>query len=192
MRICFIGDSFTNGTGDPLFQGWTGRICARARVPELTAYNLGIRRDTSADIARRWRAEAAARLPDEFDGRLVFSFGVNDAVQEKMDTLANARAILAEAKAWKPTLMVGPAPIDDAGVNARTAMLTETLDGLCAELAIPYLPVFATLAASPLWMTEVASQDGAHPGADGYDLLADLIGEWPAWREWVAPHAMAG
>jgi hypothetical protein len=53
MRICFVGDSLVNGTGDPVGLGWVGRACAaaRRRGHEVTCYNLGIRRDTSADIA---------------------------------------------------------------------------------------------------------------------------------------------
>lgn len=30
IRICFVGESFVNGTGDPAFLGWTGRVCANA------------------------------------------------------------------------------------------------------------------------------------------------------------------
>jgi lysophospholipase L1-like esterase len=60
MRICFFGDSIVNGTGDPDCLGWVGRVCGAARKSgvDLTSYNLGIRRDTSADILRRWRREA--------------------------------------------------------------------------------------------------------------------------------------
>ena len=84
MRICFIGDSFVAGAGDDDCLGWPGRLCAAARQAghDLTLYNLGIRRDTSADIAARWEAEARARLPAEHDGRLVFLFGVNDCVED--------------------------------------------------------------------------------------------------------------
>ena len=80
MRICFIGDSFVNGVGDDSGLGWIGRlgVALRAAGCDLTLYNLGVRRDTSADIARRWRAEAEARLPEGVDGRLVFAFGTND------------------------------------------------------------------------------------------------------------------
>ncbi|WP_205762521.1 hypothetical protein [Magnetospirillum aberrantis] len=31
MRICFLGDSFFNGTNAPTCLGWTGRVCALAR-----------------------------------------------------------------------------------------------------------------------------------------------------------------
>jgi acyl-CoA thioesterase-1 len=80
IRICFFGDSIVNGTGDDACLGWVGRICsaARRRGIDLTCYNLGIRRDTSTDILARWQIEARARLPDQYDGRLVFSFGAND------------------------------------------------------------------------------------------------------------------
>jgi acyl-CoA thioesterase-1 len=83
------------------------------------------------------------------------------------------------------------APIDDPAVNARTAAISAALSTVCVELDVPYLPVFAALAADPLWMAEVASQDGAHPGTIGYDMLAGLIGGWPAWQTWVA-HPSAG
>lgn len=103
MRICFVGDSMVNGTGDPEYLGWVGRVLRdeRKRRAELTGYNLGIRRDTSAQIRARWSAEVTCRLPAEFEGRVVFSFGVNDCVQEvdPARSLANAEAILGEAKA---------------------------------------------------------------------------------------------
>jgi lysophospholipase L1-like esterase len=55
IRICFVGDSFVNGTGDPDCLGWTGRLCAsRSRQGRsITYYNLGVRRETSADICDR-------------------------------------------------------------------------------------------------------------------------------------------
>ena len=83
MRICFVGDSITNGTGDPEYLGWVSRVMQheRRRRAELTGYNLGIRRDRSDQIRARWRAEVEARLPAEHEGRVVFAFGANDAVQ---------------------------------------------------------------------------------------------------------------
>jgi acyl-CoA thioesterase I len=44
--------------------------------------------------------------------------------------------------------------------------------------------VFDALLADPVWMHEVAIGDGAHPGADGYGHLADLV--LPIWRTWLA------
>jgi len=44
IRICFVGESFVNGTGDPEFLGWTGRVCrdAQRKGYEITHYNLGV------------------------------------------------------------------------------------------------------------------------------------------------------
>ena len=82
-RVCFIGDSFVQGTGDPERLGWTGRVLRTPAWREVTGYNLGVRRDTSADIARRWQAECAARLPYGIDSAgVVFHFGTNDTTVE--------------------------------------------------------------------------------------------------------------
>jgi len=31
IRICYVGDSFVNGTGDPAKLGWTGRLSASSQ-----------------------------------------------------------------------------------------------------------------------------------------------------------------
>ncbi len=107
VRICFVGDSFVNGTGDPECLGWTGRICVNANKKgyDITYYNLGIRRDTSTDIAKRWSQEVSVRLPKEYDGRAIFSFGLNDTTVENGKTrvdlkksVENAYSILSKAK----------------------------------------------------------------------------------------------
>ena len=194
MRICFIGDSFVNGTGDDACLGWAGRLCrdARAAGREVTYYNLGVRRDTSADIARRWRAEAAPRLPVEHPGALVFSFGVNDCVTDGglrrvalVDTLGHARSILSEASVLRSTLMVGPPPVIDAAANARIVELSAALAKPCHDSGVPYLPVFEKLARSPVWRDSLAGGDGAHPRANGYELWAGLVSAWEPWRELV-------
>ncbi|WP_245876294.1 hypothetical protein [Tychonema bourrellyi] len=55
MRICLIGDSFVNGSGDLKHLGWTARICAATggQGHHITYYNLGIRGETNADIETR-------------------------------------------------------------------------------------------------------------------------------------------
>ena len=62
-RVFFVGDSFVAGVGDPEHRGWVGRLSERAQRAgaPITAYNLGVRRDTSDDICRRWMDEVAVR-----------------------------------------------------------------------------------------------------------------------------------
>jgi len=198
MRICFIADSFVNGTGDDACLGWTGRICshARQRGLDITLYNLGVRRDTSADIAQRWQREARARLSPEHDGRLVFSFGVNDCISEQSGSvrivesasLVFARSILVTANAWLPTLMIGPPPTADPELNQRVERLSTRLNELCEDLSIPFLSTWNHLISSDIWMREVAAVDGAHPNGAGYAILADLVLNWQPWQSWIMSH----
>lgn len=204
LRLCFIGDSIVNGYGDSAVLGWTGRVCAAAGRGghDLTHYDLGVRGDTTALIRTRWRAEAAARLPDAFKGALVFGFGINDCVRldgvrrvEPQASLDNARAIFAAALAWRPTLYVGPTPIDARhgppqlapGAtleldNRDIAELGRALCRVASDTGVPALDLFTVLSDSSTWAQALAEGDGVHPGADGYAQIAERVGAWPAWR----------
>lgn len=194
MRICFFGDSFVNGTGDDDCLGWPGRLCAeaRSRGRDVTMYNLGIRRNTSGDVAARWKGEAAARLPPEHDGRLMFSFGVNDCVLEEgrprvpeEEALANTQAILAQACATRPTMMIGPPWTGEASLDERVRRLSDRLGPICHELSVPYLPIFSQLVDVEVWRDEAQHGDGVHPNRGGYAMIYDAILHWQPWREWL-------
>ncbi|MGB1253860.1 MAG: GDSL-type esterase/lipase family protein [Candidatus Promineifilaceae bacterium] len=190
VRICFIGDSFVNGTSDPEFLGWTGRVCAASLTDErhLTHYNLGIRRDTSIDIAARWQSETRSRFPDYSDNRIVFSHGVNDTTlvngrwrRTMAESTFDTNAMLTQASTRWPVLMVGPLPIDDDEQNERTRQLDAAYAKLCAKINIPYLSVFEPIYQQGTWLREAHANDGAHPFAAGYTELAALVLAWDAW-----------
>ena len=192
-RVYFVGDSYVVGVGDPQHRGWVGRLAEwseRDGLP-ITVYHLGVRRDTSDDIARRWPDEVAARRAAGSEGRLVVAFGVNDtdaqAGGERVApdrSVANLRELVARAATVAlPVLVVGPPPVADPGQNRRIAALDARFAACAAELAVPYVPVFAALAADGRWTDEVVAGDGSHPGARGYAALAELVA--PAWRAWM-------
>lgn len=194
MRICFFGDSFVNGTGDDDCLGWPGRLCAHARQRgvDITLYNLGVRRDTSRDIAARWMREADTRLPPDHDGRVVFSFGVNDCSLEgeqqrvtEADTLALTRAMLREASARWPVLMIGPPCTGDASLDERVKRLSEQMSVLCHELSVPFLPLFDRMNHSAIWQEEARLGDGIHPNRQGYALISQAVQQWDAWLAWL-------
>lgn len=196
IRICFLGESFVNGTGDPEFLGWTGRVCAHAqrRGYEITHYNLGVRAETSRYLKQRWQQEVLYRLPPEYDGRVVFSFGVNDcgwAGQQQgielAESIANAHSILSTVKQLYPVLMVGPPPcgdVDQEQSNQTIASLSEHFAIVCDELEVPYLDVFSSLVKSPIWLEEAKANDGAHPRATGYAEFAAIVQNWEDWLNW--------
>lgn len=195
-RICFIGDSLVFGAGDPECLGWPGRLCvdARRKGYDASYYNLGIRGETSVDIASRWREDATQRLFPPYrsiQAGVVFSFGTNDTVivggQRRVpieQSLESTTDIIREANRMLPVLMVGPAPIADTSRHAEVKRLSDEFGSICRAERVPFLDVFDQLAESEAWMTEVAAVDGAHPGASGYAILAELVGKWSAWANW--------
>jgi lysophospholipase L1-like esterase len=190
IRICFIGDSYVHGTGDDDCLGWAGRLCAAARRAghNITYYNLGVRRETSADIARRWQAECVARLLPGTQNHLVFSFGANDVslvdgrrrVAED-ETLANLQSMLETAKPVYRTLVVGPPPVADAEHDARLAQLSVRMQGVAAGLDIPYIATLPALIEDRVWREEVRGNDGSHPRGGGYARLAGIVAASDHW-----------
>ena len=195
-RIFFIGDSFTNGTGDPTCLGWVGRVCAQAmsKGKPLTCYNLGIRGDTTQLIHQRWQQEVQCRLAET--AGLVFSFGANDVNLDDntgqprvspTDSLTYAQAILSQAQNLGFVLMVESPPIaDDPAANQRLAQLNLQIADLCNTLTIPHIKTCQALLEHSVWMEEAIANDGAHPRAKGYEALAEIIlksEQWPQWLE---------
>lgn len=188
IHICYIGDSFVRGIGDPQNLGWCGRVYYNDAL-NISYYNLGVGGDTSTNILKRWERQAKSRFAHDANNRVVFSFGVNDIViqntkQRVSSTQSeeNLYQILSYAKTiYKDILMIGPPPIDDQEANVRIKKLDMLFSAICAQQNIPYLTIFEKLNQEPIWHQEVSSNDGAHPRAKGYTLFADIITSWEAW-----------
>lgn len=193
IRICFIGDSFVQGIGDPEHRGWVGRVL-QATPGDVTGFNLGIRRNTSEDVLRRCWQEVEPRTLPGTDNRLVISFGSNDMVEEdgkvRVDParcLDNLASLLAESKHRSiAALVVGPPPVIDAGEGhlRRTLELADEMAALCHSRQVPFIATTQALADNPTWTSEALAGDGAHPGSAGYQRLADIVLAGP-WREWI-------
>ena len=188
LRICFVGDSYINGTSDPEYLGWTGRvsIAARRKGYNLTYYNLGVRRETNSDIARRWQQEVHVRFPSSCTPFVVFSFGVNDTTLDEgqirvpeMQSVVNAREMLRVAKQYYSVILIGPPPNADTEQNLRTRRLSSLFAEVAESEGVPFLSIFDQLAKDAIWMKEVTTGDGAHPGAAGYARLSALVEAWP-------------
>ncbi|MBA3807868.1 MAG: G-D-S-L family lipolytic protein [Solirubrobacterales bacterium] len=194
QRVLFFGDSLVAGVGDRAGTGWAGSVVAASFASglPLTGYNLGVRGETSKQIASRWRAEAIPRLMPEADCRVVFAFGANDTTLEDNGVRVDAdcscdalTTVLDEAGViGLPSFVVGPAPVDDPDQNHRIRELSVFFAAACAPRQVPFVGVVEPLLASPVWMAEVAAGDGAHPGTGGYEALAKLILDH-GWVDWL-------
>ncbi len=192
VRVCFFGDSLTAGVGDPTGAGWVGPVstAARARGVDLTAYGLGVRRDTSVDIARRWLGEARLRHRDGDRYGVVFACGTNDVVEQggrrrvaRERSLALLGDVLDDAHVagWS-ALVVGPPPAQDPRTSARAADLAAGMAGVCAGRDMPFVDP-GVLAGDPVWTAEVAAGDAFHPSTAGYARLAAVIE--PVFTDWL-------
>ena len=207
LRICFVGDSYINGTGDEQCLGWIGRLCARrfTRQFRLTFYDLGIRGATTDEIRARWKAECAPRLQPGADNRIVLQFGINDVAEivgsgrrvEENASVDNATAIARQASDLGPTLWVGLPPANVACSPMRpsegleitfsqdTAMaLNQRFKALAATLGIPYLDIQTKLLANQDYMASLTRGDRMHCDGSGYAIMADLVDGWEAWARW--------
>ena len=195
VRVCVLGDSFTVGVGDPTGAGWIGPVAAAARRAgwDLTAYGLGVRRDTSVDVARRSPAEASWRLRDGDRYGVVVAVGLNDVVLEdgrrrvaRDRSLAALAEVLdgAAARGWA-AMVVGPPPVSEAGESARAADLSAGMARLCEARSVPFVDTTG-LADDAVWLAEVAAGDAYHPSTRGYARLAALVER--VFVRWLATH----
>jgi acyl-CoA thioesterase I len=192
--LMFFGDSHTVGVGDEEGLGWTGRVVAAAIAEwlQVTSYNLGVRGETSAEVAARWRAEARPRVPGDGDPRVILAFGVNDVslddearrCTQEQSLLSLEEVLLGAQGLGLRRFVVGPAPIDDEAENDRVAELSYAYRILCARHRVPFVPLIDELRDNEAWRREIAAGDGAHPGAAGYSEIAKLVLA-AGWLDWL-------
>ena len=193
QRILFFGDSFV-GVGDPTAQGWVGRVAQASfghGLP-ITTYNLGVRRQTSPEIAARWLNEANPRLVSGLDCRVVVSFGSNDTTEEAGELRASPAvsrqalvSVLSDAQGrGLRAFVVGPPPVGEVARIQRTLALADAFADVCDEWDVPFVDIMAPLAKSKVWRDEVQRGDGAHPAAGGYTELAAIVLA-NGWLDWL-------
>lgn len=191
IRVCFLGDSFTLGTGDNAGLGWAGRVHAaeRGRGIDLTAYNLGIRGQTGAEIVARAEREINARLDGKGDRRgVVVSFGTNDIRLDRPaeESIASLEAILAWAGGLSYAAFVMGAPhAAEPELDALRARLNSQLESAACRLGVPFLDVRQRLTDWTVWHRGAMEGDGIHPESEGYAAVARVFEAWAPWRAWL-------
>ena len=190
VGLCFVGASMTAGYGDPKGLGWVGRVVSRTHHPDLdlTAYNLGVRGNTSADVMGRWRRECTPRWAGRSERRLVISAGAGDVLAgvSMARSRLNLANILDEASsAGIAAFVVGLAPGLEHEHNARIEALAEAQADVCARRRVTYVDCFRPLVGHDQWISELtAGPDSVHPGQAGYGLIAWLVLH-NGWYDWM-------
>lgn len=189
IGLCFVGDGFVAGYGDPKALGWVSRVVGRTPVPEadVTAYNLGVRGESSAAVMTRWRTECAPRWEGRTERRLVVGVGATDisAGITTARSRLNLANILDEATTTGiSTFVVGPTPTLDAEANAQLEVLADAQADVCSRRAVPFVDCFHPLRDHDQWQSDLAAGDGVHPGQAGYGLIAWLVLH-AGWTEWL-------
>jgi lysophospholipase L1-like esterase len=200
-RVLFVGESFVAGVGDPTGLGWVGRVVEAsfaAGLP-LTAYNLGVRTETSLDVEARLPGEARPRMRAPQAGYgVVLGVGVNDTTEEDgrvrvapgLAADALGRMLEVAARLGARAFVVGPAPSGDLAQDDRVRALSAAFAPVAARHGAPFVEVVDALCAQRAWTAEAAAGDGVHPGAGGYAALARLVLA-AGWLEWLATLAPA-
>ena len=192
-RSCSSATRSSPGTGDPTAPrlGRPRRARRGRRGTPMTGYPLGIRRETSVEVAARWRARGAAaparrrRLPR----RVLVRHQRRDV--RGRPAARRARGLRAHAGARAREAARSGCRRSSSGRRRRaTPARTTRIAALSAQLlrrvrgrsrAVRRRRRGARAGAA--WVEEAAAGDGVHPDAGGYDALAGLVlaGGWLDW-----------
>ncbi|GAA5166217.1 GDSL-type esterase/lipase family protein [Ornithinimicrobium tianjinense] len=189
IGLCFVGDGFVAGFGDPKALGWVSRVVGRTDTQDatLTSYNLGVRGSSSADAMTRWRSECPPRWEGRAERRLVVGVGAEDVARGLTTARSrlNLANILDEASSTGiATFVVGPTPTLDHEVNERLRVLVDAQMDVCQRRSVPFVDCFAPLVAHDQWQSDLAAGDTVHPGQAGYGLIAWLVLN-NGWQQWL-------
>lgn len=189
VGVCFVGDEYVAGLGDPKALGWVSRVIARTPHAgvDLATYNLGVRGDSSTEVLARWHQEAAPRWRVANERRLVVGFGAHD-VEQGLST-ARSRLNLANilddaSSAAIATFVVGPAPSADNEVNERLQVLVDAQADVCARRGVTYVDCFRPLLGHDQWNADLGASPDGLPGQAGYGLIAWLVLH-AGWQNWL-------
>lgn len=205
-RICFVGASTTEGMGDETGQGWPGRLSAPLQQ-EIICYNLGISGQLLGEIRLRAAAECSARIDNPDQGGIVFCSGMNDIARYQGISRTPSRrvfqtfeTILNDLQKVAPLIVVGPFPVYASKMPYHSELSGLDLDfrnediedadfaykDLCETHSVPYLSVFSDLLEGDLYGQSLKNGDGLHPGGSGYQLVAEKVANWSAWKTLVS------
>ncbi|MBN2751941.1 MAG: hypothetical protein JXQ84_04460 [Rhodospirillaceae bacterium] len=205
--VCFFGDETMLGLRDPEGFGWPQRLtrAERANGHALVPYGLGVECDTTADIGKRWRAEAESRIASLPASALVLCFGLNDQAADGdgvrvplPETLYMAATLISEASSWRAVFWLGPPPVMPGGASCpgrqgqalfydsvRVRGLTQGFAAIAARCGVSFFDLCKALESNSRYTKALRDGNGVVPAGDGQAIIAELLGAWAPWRDWL-------
>ena len=205
LKIVALGDSLVYGFGDPEGGGWVERLRRTWMLPESSGhvlYNLGVRGDRTAQVAKRLEAEFRNRgeLRNRVPDIIILSVGVNDSARvgrpdgKNYTNFSNFEeqlaSLLQQAQKLCPVLFVGMVPVNEAKMPFLDCLYynhddqyryKEATRLACGKQGIPYLDIFDKWMQQPeIWRVSRLSKDGLHPNTLGYQTLLEDVTNWEA------------
>jgi len=172
--IVAFGDSIVEGYGQP--EGWPeilGRELS-ARFEGVRMFNAGRSGDTAADGLERIRKEVLDREPD----LVLIAFGLNDMKNSlSVDSFSGNLADIVERVSntgGTPVLMTTTRLQKGAGLLTRVdpASFNDAIRKLAGEKGVFLIDVWEDFKG---YNTGIYLMDVAHPNAEGYRQLAEII-----------------
>lgn len=197
-RFVAVGDSLTEGVGDPFggsLRGWADRVAEVLRVlnPELAYWNLARRSLTTAQVRESQLGRALELQPDLAS----VVAGMNDLLSGSFDAAVyrdELTGIASPLAAAGATILMGTFPADlpvlrlmprsrAAAFRARLRLASDVVLEVAAEFDA------LCIGARAGWRYRMVdcSIDGCHPNARGHALIAELAIEALSNRAGVAP-----
>lgn len=179
LCVVTLGGALAAGLGDPRNQGWVTRVMARSARDDLrlTAYNLAVAGDTTAEVLKRATTEAPARWAGHGDRRLVVSTGLEDAragVSIARHRLNLANVLDSATGHGIGAFVVGPAPTGEDRLDDDLERYAEAQADVCDRRGVPFVDCLSPLRRHDQWLTDVDTGAGL-PGQAGYGLIAWLV-----------------
>lgn len=165
VQAAFVGDSITE-----LAQ--LGEL-----YPQLRTVNRGIAGDTTRGILCRMQESVF----DVDASVFVLLAGINDLMNEKRPPQAVAqsyREIVQGIRSARPKAQIvcqSVYPTSDAACNARVRALNAAIQDIAAQFGCVYVDVDSRLADERGVLFENCSEDGVHPNARGYAIIAAAL-----------------
>jgi len=181
VSIAFLGDSLTEGVGAPPERGYAWQV----------AEDLGWELELVDGVGGSGYLVPGAGVPfpERVDGIVgtgadvvVVSGGTNDIFQDQVaaDVAVAAEEVFQELVERMPgsrIVVVGPFPVNPllAGMSVE---MSDAIEGAADAVGVEYVDAADLLdrVDTSRW-SEYISEDGIHPNEEGYDLMAELIGE---------------